>query len=97
MAGSASGSRLIAGFFFFRSFLMYSLFHCFLQSSHLYLFLISCNYKNFYQNKSDNMHKSIIFMTACLIALYEFLNCHIMGSILMGSAWKEVAEENVWA
>jgi len=35
-------------------------------------------------------------MTAFLIALYEFLNCHIMGSILTGSAWKEVAEENVW-
>jgi hypothetical protein len=31
--------------------------------------LISCNNKNFYQNKSDNMHKLIIFMTACLIAL----------------------------
>ena len=35
-------------------------------------------------------------MTACLIALYEFLNCHIMGSILTRSAWKEVAEGNVW-
>ena len=107
MTGSPSGSCLIRSLvvaelllvcpsLIFRSFLCRASFirFCILPIFVYFLFLVIIRIST--RIKSNNFARSDKLTTACFIVLFEFVNCDITASILARSAWKDVAEENVW-